>query len=114
MEIARAGPDLGVKARHGFEIVVEHVGLRRHYGLDRALLAQEIRDQHLDRRLRRGGADGPNRRGEMAGAAIVEIIAIHRGHDNVVEPELAYRLPDPLRLMRVELVGPSGRDIAKG
>ena len=52
-EIARARPHLGIKPRHGFEIVVVDIGPRRHDRLDRAVLAQEIGRQHLDRGGRR-------------------------------------------------------------
>src|SRR6185312_1784985 len=51
---------------------------------------------------------------EMPGAAVIEIVAVDRGHDDVVQPKLAHRLADPFRLVRVERVGPTGRDIAKG
>ena len=56
-EIARARAHGQILRRHGFEIVVEHVRLRRDDRLERPLLAQEIRRQDLDRRLRarRGG-----------------------------------------------------------
>ena len=42
-EVARAGPHRQVVRRHGLEVVVEDVGLRRDHGLDRAVLAQEVR-----------------------------------------------------------------------
>ena len=113
-EIARAGPHLGVEPRHRFEIVVEDVGPGRDDDLDRAVLAQEIGDQHLDRGRRRGGADRRNRPGEMAGAAVVEIVAVDRGDDDVLETEFADRLGDAPRLMRVDEVGAAGRDVAEG
>ena len=49
-EVARAGPHGEILRRHGFEIVIEHVGLGRDHGLDRAVLAQEIGGEHLDGR----------------------------------------------------------------
>ena len=48
MEIARARPHREIKRRHGFEIVVEHVGPGRDHDLQRAVLAQEIGRQHFD------------------------------------------------------------------
>ena len=83
MEIARAWPHLAVEPRHGFEIVVEDVRLRRDDGLDRALLAQEIRHQHLDRCRGRGGTDRSDGLREMRRAAILEII--HREGYRLVE-----------------------------
>ena len=56
-EVARARPHGEILRRHGFEIVVEHVGPRRDHDLDRAVLAQEVRRQHLDGGLRGRGAD---------------------------------------------------------
>ena len=52
-EVARARADRRIEPRHGLEIVVEDVGPRRDHGLDRALLAQEVGRQHLDRRAGR-------------------------------------------------------------
>src|SRR5436190_14392869 len=114
MEIARTGTHLRIKPRHGFEIVVENIGLRRDDDLDGAVLAQEIGHEHLDRRLWRGGADRGDRLREMSRAAIVEIVAVDRGHDNVVEAKRGDRFADALGLVRVELIGPAGRDIAEG
>ena len=53
-------------------------------------------------------------RDELAGAAIVEIVAIDRGHDDMFEAELRHRLADVLRLVRIERVGLAGRDVAEG
>ena len=49
MEIARARPHGQIARRHGFEIVVEHVGLGRDHLFERAVLAQKIGRQHFDR-----------------------------------------------------------------
>ncbi len=113
MKISRARPYLGVKTRHGFEIVVEDVGPRRDDGFERALLAQEIGGQDLDRGLGSGGADRHDGLGEMLRPAIVEIVAVDRGDDDVRQAEGCHRLADTLRLVAIEQIGPSGRDIAK-
>ena len=67
-EVARAGPDREIERRHGLEIVVEHVGPRRHHGLGGAVLAQEVRRQHLDggRRRRARGSRGSRLREMLA------------------------------------------------
>ena len=85
MEIARARPHVEIARRHGFQIVVEHVGLRRHHDFERAVLAQEIRRQDLDGGGRAARADRANGLSEMLGAAIGEIVAVDRGDDDVGE-----------------------------
>jgi hypothetical protein len=52
MEVARPGTHSEIVAGHGFEIVVEHIGLGRDHALKRTGLAQEIRRQDFNRRLR--------------------------------------------------------------
>ena len=100
MEIARAGPHGEIVRRHGFEIVVEHVGPRRDHFFERAVLAQEIRRQHFDRRRRAARADGADGLREMLGAAVIEIVAIDRGDDDMRQAELGRRFRDMLRLDR--------------
>ena len=58
VEIARAGPDRQIEPRHGFEIVVEDVGLAAITVSSGAVLAQEIRRQHFDGRAGARRADG--------------------------------------------------------
>src|SRR6185437_14384567 len=79
-----------------------------------ALFLQEIRRQYLDRRLGRGGADRLDGGDELPRPAILEIVAIDRGDDDVRKAELCRRLGDMLRLVRVQAIGPAGRDIAEG
>ena len=83
MEIARARPHREIERGHGFQIVVEHVGLGRDHDLQRAVLAQEVGRQHLDGGLRATLADGADGVGEMLGAAVGEIVAVNRGDDDV-------------------------------
>ena len=82
--------------------------------LDRALLAQEIGGQHLDRGSGRSTADRSDRARKMAGSAIIEIVAVDRSHDDMGQPEGCNRLGNALGLLRVEQVGPAGRDVAEG
>ncbi len=102
MEIARARPHGEIVRRHRFEIVVEDVGPRRDDRFERAVLAQEVRRQHLDRRSRAACADSADGVGEMLRAAIVEIVAIDRGDDDVGKPELGGGVGDMLRLGGIE------------
>ena len=85
VEIARAGPDGQVVRRHGFEIVVEDVRFGRDHHFQRAGLAQEVRGQDFDGRFRRAGADGRDDLGEMLRPAVLEIVAVDRGDDDVLE-----------------------------
>ena len=98
MEIARARTHREITRRHGFQIVVEHVGLRRHHHFKRAVLAQEIRRQDLDGRGRAARADGADGLREMLGAAVGEIVAVDRGDDDMGKPELEGGFGDVLRL----------------
>ena len=70
MEVARAGTHRDVKRGHGFEVVVEDVGLGGHDLFKRALLAQEIRRQDFNGRAGAGRADGADHIGEMLRAAV--------------------------------------------
>ncbi len=113
-EVARARPDRQIERRHGLEIVVEDVGPRLDDDVKRAVLAQEVRRQHLDRGSGRGGADGADHRGEMRRAAVRQIVAIDRGDDDMLETQLGDGVGDPLRLVRVESAGQPGLDVAEG
>ena len=114
MEIARAGPNGQIVRRHGFEIVVEHVGLCRDDDLQRAVLAQEVGRQDFDRRCRRRRADGANNLRKMLGAAVVEIVAVDRGDDDMGQAHLLHRIGDARRLVVVERGRDAGRDVAEG
>ena len=76
MEIARTRTDRQVEPRHGFEVVIEHIGRRREHRLERAVLAQEVRRQHLDGHRRRGLAQRRDDAGEVHRAAVGEIVPI--------------------------------------
>ncbi len=54
-----------------------------------AVLAQEIRRQHLDRGVRAARADRADDGGEVRCPAIVEIVAIDRGDDDMASPSFA-------------------------
>src|SRR5919197_3100634 len=101
-EVARAGPHGEILRRHGFEIVVEYVRLRCDYALVRAVLAQEIGGEHLDGRRWAARTDRANNGGKVRGDAVVEVVAIDRGHHDVLEAELRRRLGHPFRLGLVE------------
>src|SRR4051794_32476485 len=114
MEVARAGTDVEITRRHGFEIVVEHVGLSRHHGFQRTVLAQEVRRQDLDAGTRALFSDRTDGLGKMFRTAIGEIVAIYRGDNDVGKPELESRLRDVLRLVWVERTGHAGFYVTEG
>ena len=114
MEIARARTHAEIARRHGLQIVVEDVGLGRDHDFERAVLAQEIGRQDLDRGGRASRADGADGLREMLGAAVGEIVAIDRGDHDMGEPELEGRFRDMLRLRCIERAGQAGLDVAEG
>src|SRR5271169_2887687 len=107
MKVSSAGPYLGVKTRHGFEIVVENVRPGRDDGFKRPVLAQKIGSQYLDGRGRGSGADRRNGSGELSGAAIVKVVAVDRGDDDMGERECGDRRADTFGLMRVDKIRPA-------
>ena len=64
MEISRTGPHREIERGHRLEIVVEHVRPCCDHEFKRSVLAQEIRGEDLDGRLRTTPADGANGIGE--------------------------------------------------
>jgi len=46
----------------------------------------------------------------MPGAAIIEVVAIHRRNDHMGQTQLRQRFCDMLRLVRIELIGLAGCD----
>ena len=52
MEIARTRPDAKIECRHGFQVMVEDIGLGLDHLFKRAGLLEEIRGENLDGRLR--------------------------------------------------------------
>src|SRR5215210_7525297 len=101
MEVAGAWPHVQITRRHRFKVVVKHIRLRRHDDFKRAILAQEIRCQYLDRRGRAARADRANGSSKMFGTAIGEIVTVDRGNHDVVQPKLQGSLGYVLRLFWV-------------
>ena len=102
-----------IQTGHGFQIVVEHVRPRPCHRLDRAVLALEIRRQNLDRRGRRRFANAFDAANKLPGAAVIQIVAIHRRDDHMPQAEVADGFGQIVRLVRVEQVRSAGCDIAK-
>ena len=113
MEIARAGANRIEQPRHGFQIVVEHVGPGLGHDVERAVLAQKIGRQDLDGGVGRAVPNAGDHAREMPRPAIVEIVPVHGRDHHVPQPEPRHGFRDPLRLMRVEQIGLSRGDIAE-
>ena len=112
-EVTRAGSHGEILRRHGLEVVVEDVGPCCRHRLDRAFLAQKIGREHFDRRDRASRADRANDRGKVSGAAVIEIVAIDRSHDHMLEAELCRCFGDPSGLGAIERARQAGFDVAE-
>ena len=95
--------------RHGFEIVVEDVGPGRDHLFERAVLAQEIGRQHFDRGCRAACADGADGLREMLRAAVVEIVAIDRGDDDMRQGRACAVASRDIARARADRAGPASR-----
>ena len=76
MKIARPRPHVEISRRHGFQIVVEHIGFCRDDDFERAVLAKEVGRQNLDGGIRASRADGSDGLRKMFGAAIGEVVTV--------------------------------------
>ena len=65
----------------------------------RQFLIHIIRNEDLDFCLCRSSFDSLNAAREMEGALVGEIVPVHRRYDRVIEPHLAHRLRERLRLV---------------
>src|ERR1051326_2721164 len=111
---ARAGTHVVVEPRHGLDVVVEVVGLRRDDGAHRVHVAVEVGGEHFDDGVRQRGAQLGDRLGELRRAAVAEIVARDRGDDDVAQSHPPRRLRDRARLLgRRRRVRPAGGDVAE-
>src|SRR5207253_11328115 len=106
--VAALRPYLWVQAGNGLDVVVEDVRARPHHGRQRRLVTHEIRDQNLDAALRNPLANLPDGAGEDGGAPILELVAVDRGDDGVLEAHPLDRFRHPNRLAQVEHARPTG------
>src|SRR5215468_6370960 len=90
-----------VEAWHRLRVVIEDVWRGVDDRRQRAGVALEIRYQHLDAAARSVAAHGAHRGGPVRGAAIREIITIHRCDHDVLELEIAHGSADALGLLAV-------------
>jgi hypothetical protein len=82
-----------VKPADGLDVVVEDLGLLGEHDPERFLLdVKEVWCQHLD--ARPGGLvlERANRRGEVTGALVGQVVAVDGSDDHVLEPHLRRRV----------------------
>ena len=109
---ARAGQ--AIQPLGGLQIVIEDVGPGVHHDPERPLGALEVGDQHLDRGLGQAPPDLGDAAGERLGAAVGQVVPVHRGDDHVREPHALHRLGQADRLERVERLRRAVRHRAVG
>jgi hypothetical protein len=114
LEIAGTGAHGRIEARHGFQIVVEDIGLGFHHCLDRAFLAKKVRCQYLDRGVRCGFTQAANAFHELRCAAVIKIVTINGRNDNVFQLQFRHGGSEVLRLHRIDDIGLAGLDVAEG
>ena len=110
---ARAPAHVAVQPRHRFDVVVEDVGLRRHDRFDRRAPAAKIGRQDFDTGRRLERADRADRFGEMGGAPVGEIVAVHRRQDDELEGHPLHGRAHPDGLQRVDRERLAVRDVAE-
>ena len=112
--VGLAAAHLTVQAAHGLDVVVEDLGARADHRRERLLLdPEEVRRQDLDRRRRELRLDRADRRRVMGGAAVGDVVAVDRRHDDVLQLHLRGGLRDAQRLERVgRRVRPARVDVA--
>ncbi len=113
-EVAGTRPYGWIKPRHGLEIVVEHVRPCGDHGLDRSVLAHEVRSQHFDRGLGRRLMQSGDHRREVPCSTIAKIVPVDRGHHDMAEAEPTHGFGDVARLVRIEGTRLAGGDVAEG
>ena len=93
--------------------MIVDVGLRIEHQIQVLEVPLEIRDQHLDRGRRVAVADGADRRGPDAGAAILQFVAGHARDDAVLQIHLRHGIGDAGGFAEIELRRTAGLDRAE-
>ncbi len=86
-EVVRGRPCGALEARHGLEVVVQHVGARREDHVERVGVALAVGDQHLDRGRGHARPHRRDRRREPRRAAVGNVVARDARDHRVLEPE---------------------------
>ena len=114
VHVVRSRTRVAIQPRHGFQVVIHHVGRRGFQNLQRAVKsAAKIGHQHFNACRRRKLARSPNTVNEMLRAAVLQVVAIDRRDDDVRKLQRRNRPRQVERLIGVERIGASVADIAK-
>src|SRR5690606_22689346 len=105
--------DPRIQARHGFQVMVENVGARRHRDLQGVPVALVVGDQHFYGRSRAPLADRADGAVENLRAAVDEVVTGDRRDHRMLEPQDFHRGRDPFGLRPVQLRGPARLDGAE-
>src|SRR5262245_26917219 len=111
--VARAGARDRIEPGHGLDVVSQNIRPGGDDGAKRASVALEIGNQNLNSDSMAGGPGLPDGLGENVGSAILQIIAIDRGYDGVLETEFLKRGSYPSRLVEIVVGRKTGLDGAE-
>src|SRR2546425_27368 len=106
--IAGLRPDARVEPLHGLDVVVQDLRFLVEDGVERAGVADEVGDEHLDGRAGRLAPDLPDRRREERGAAVRELVAVDARDDGVAERHVRDGRTDARGLALVDDARPAG------
>ena len=113
--VARARADGRIESRHRLKVVVVDVGPRGDDRLDRRLmLVAEVGRQDLNSGVWRVAAQRLDHLDELACPAVGQIVAIDRGDDDMLQPQLGRCGGDMLRLQLVDGARHARLDVAEG
>src|ERR1700687_1283499 len=82
--------DPRVKSGHRLGVVVEDVRSGSDDGTNRLEVALEVRRQDLDRGVRAAAADRTNRAREDTRASVLQIVAVYRRDDSVLQAKVGH------------------------
>ena len=111
--VAGSLADRGLQPLHRLDVVVQDVRTGFHHGPQRRLLAVEVGDQHLHAHRRAAVPESPDRLREDARAAVGQVVAGDRRHDDVLEAHRLDGLRDATWLVGVEPGRPARLDGAE-
>ena len=97
--VDRAFADAAVEARHGFHVVIQHVGARCHHRFERGPVAAKIGDEDFHFAAGDAFANLRDRARENCGAAVGLIVAIHGSDDGVAQAHALDGFGDALGLV---------------
>ena len=112
--VIAAGARFFVQARHGFQVVVHHIGRCGFQNLQGAVVAApKVGHQNFNLRVGRQGACFADAVHKVLAAAVAQVVAVHAGDDHVAQPQLGNGFGQVVGFVHIQRVGPAVADIAK-